>query len=74
MEELKTKIGQTWNDITEMCQYLMCLLPGVVYFGEIQSIPYSSSKMVEIYDENTSIMLEFTEIQDQESVKLIAVY
>ena len=74
MNELKSKIGQTWNDITEMCQDLMCLLPGVVYFGEIQRIPYSSSKMMEMYDENTSVILSFIEIQDQESVKLISVY
>ena len=72
MEELKYKIGQTWNDITEMCQDFMCLLPGVVYFGEIQSIPYSSAKIMEMYDENTTTILEFTE--SQESVKLIAIY
>lgn len=71
MEELKAKIGEKWEDTTEMCQELMCLLPGTVYFGEIQRIPYSSSKMMEMYDENTSVMLKFTEIQD---VKLIAVY
>ena len=69
MEELKTKIGQTWNDITEMQQDLMCLLPGVVYFGEIQSIPYSSAKRVEMYNETSSFMLEYIESQD---VKLIS--
>ena len=72
MEELKAKIGEKWEDITEMCQDLMCLLPGVVYFGEIQNIPYSSAKIIEMYDENTTTILEFTE--SQESVKLIAVY
>ena len=72
MEELKNKIGETWEDIIKMQQDIMCLLPGTVYFGEIQSIPYSSAKRVELYNETSSFMLDY--IEKENIVKLVAVY
>lgn len=72
MEDIRRKIGETWEDLNEMCEDLMCLLPGTVYFGNIQNIPFSSGKMMEMYDDDTSVMLKFTETE--ETVKLISIY
>lgn len=60
----------------------MCELSGTVYFGNIQKVPFSSAKQMEIYNEpskfdgeefeKVSFMLEFLEEEDK--VELLAVY
>lgn len=73
MEDIiRRKIGETWEDLNEMCEDLMCLLPGTVHFGNIQNIPFNSGKMMEMYDDDTSVMLRFTETE--KTVKLISIY
>lgn len=71
------------KDITEMQEDLECELAGTVYFGDVQSVPFSSAKQMEIYNEPSeyddekdfeeeSYTLEFVEVD--EGIKLIAVY
>lgn len=69
---LKDKIGSTWEDVVAMQEDLECELEGVVYFGDIRSIPFSSAEEIEIYNEQESYMLKFLKTEDV--VKLLGVY
>lgn len=74
---LKDKIGNTWEDVVEMQEDLECELKGEVYFGDIQTVAFSSAKRMEIYNEvedeseSESYMLDFIETED--GIKLIDV-
>lgn len=77
---LKDKIGNIWENIIEMQEDLECELKGEVYFGDIQTVAFSSAKRMEIYNEvedeedgeNESYTLEFAETEN--GIKLIDVY
>lgn len=81
--ELKNKIGETWENLSEMCEDLECCMESIVEFGEISKTPFSSSKKMEIYNlpseddkeddfEEESYILEFLETEDR--VELLGVY
>lgn len=64
MNILKNRIGEIWDDIVEMQRDLECELEGEVFFSEASTVPFSSLKRVEMYNEDESFTLEFSEEED----------
>lgn len=59
---LKNYIGKSYEDVNELSEDFMCEFPGIVYFGDVQNVPYSSSKRMEVYNEPS----EFDDEEDFE--------
>ncbi len=79
---MKSKIGNTYENLTEMQEDLEVLLEGEVFFGDLKTVPFNPSvRRMEIYNDTKSYILEFMLVDadaavnwDESPIKLIDIY